>query len=155
MVIRPLETHDQQLVEQMMTEYPLQFPKFIINQYPSRWAAYLESSHNRSGYFVVAADTILGHAGYNYNEQLEMYEIVGVVIKKDRQRQGIGNKLIEAICNQIQSLGDNQVVLYTLGHPGNEDTLNFYRNIGFNEGKWETDYYDSGYHRVIFMKDLT
>ena len=48
----------------------------------------------------------------------------------------------------------NRVVLYTLGHPGNEDTLRFYRTIGYIETKYELDFFSPGYSRVTFMKDL-
>lgn len=154
-LIRPLEANDQHAVDQIMAEHPLQFPKFVRSRYPERWSEYLTSnSDSRSGYYIAQADEVLGHAGYVYNDDVGMYEIVGVAVSKNHQRQGIGIQLIKKVCNKMQSLGAHQVILYTLGHTGNEDTLKFYRKIGFRETNYERDFFRPEFHRVTFMKDL-
>ncbi|UVI27762.1 GNAT family N-acetyltransferase [Paenibacillus spongiae] len=109
----------------------------------------------RSGYYVAHADTILGHGGYIHHDLTNQFELVGIVVKKNRQRQGIGISIINALCGQIVTLGGTEVILYTLGHIGNRDTLTFYRRIGFQEVNEEPDYYMPGYHRVTFKKDLS
>lgn len=45
-------------------------------------------------------------------------------------------------------------MLHTLGHPGNEDTLVFYKSIGYSVSKLEKDYFQTGYSRVTFRKSL-
>ncbi len=138
-----------------MAEHPLQFPAFVRSRYPERWNEYLNARDDRrSGYYVAQADEVAGHAGYVLNEEAGLYEIVGVAVSKNRQRQGIGVQLIKTICNKLHSLGEDQVILYTLGHIGNEDTLHFYRNIGFKETLLEKDFFKADFHRVTFIKDL-
>ncbi|MFC3746201.1 GNAT family N-acetyltransferase [Paenibacillus sp. GCM10012306] len=155
MSIRSLVKNDQVHVEKIMTEHPLQFPKFIIDKYPPRWHTFLiVQDYELCGYYVSLANTgeVIGHAGYILNDELGLYEIVGVAVSKNFQRQGIGNALINHICGKISELGNKQVILYTLGHVGNEATLMFYRNIGFEMVNYEKDFFESDYDRVTFAR---
>jgi len=90
--------------------------------------------------------------GYFRNSGL--YEIVGVVVSPQYKRQGIGRKLLEKICGRIRQRGGKKAVLFTLGHSGNEDTLLFYKSIGFVEENYELNYFRPGYSRVTFTKEL-
>jgi len=157
LIIRLLEKSDQAHVEEIMTEHALQFPKFIIDKYPPRWNTFLTIQDlEQCGYYVAQESTgeIMGHAGYIFNAELGLYEIVGVAVSKNYQRRGIGNALIKRICDRITELGQKQVILYTLGHEGNEATLLFYKNIGFEMSAYEKDYFATDYHRVTFIKVL-
>jgi predicted GNAT family acetyltransferase len=140
----------------MMAGHPLQFPKFIIGQYPERWNSFLVNQDDKqSCYFVASSgNVIVGHAGYMCNDEAGLFEIVGVVVSSQFQRQGLGKTLIQTICDKLLELGEKQVILYTLGHVGNEGTLSFYRNIGFEMSNFEKDFFRSGYSRVTFMKSL-
>ncbi|WP_199616157.1 hypothetical protein [Paenibacillus alkalitolerans] len=51
-------------------------------------------------------------------------------------------------------LGSKQVILYTLGHVGNEATLLFYRKIGFEMVKYEKDFFRPGYDKVTLVKHI-
>jgi len=157
LIIRSLEEGDQVHVEEIMMEHPLQFPKFIIEKYPPRWDTFLTIQDvEQCGYYVATEDTgeVMGHAGYIFNAELRLYEIVGVAVSKIYQRRGIGNALIKHICDKISELGHKQVILYTLGHSGNEATLLFYKNIGFEMINFENDFFQTDYHRVTFSKAL-
>lgn len=138
-----------------MAGHPLQFPKFIVNQYPERWSKFLQNE-SRCAYFVACTDTgePVGHAGYLFNENVRLYEIVGVAVSHSLQRRGIGRALIDTICTNLSEIGSKQIILYTLGHVGNEDTLTFYRNIGFESVNYEKDFFRADYHRVTFMKSI-
>jgi ribosomal protein S18 acetylase RimI-like enzyme len=138
-----------------MAGHPLQFPKFIINQYPQRWRSFLQNA-SRCAYFVACTDTgePIGHAGYIFNEEVGLYEIVGVAVSNSFQRRGIGKALIHTICTNLREIGSVQIILYTLGHVGNEDTLTFYRNIGFELFNYETNFFRADYHRVTFIKSI-
>ncbi|CAM3534252.1 GNAT family N-acetyltransferase [Marinicrinis lubricantis] len=139
-----------------MAGHPLQFPKFVIARYPPRWNDFLNTGdRTSSGYDVAVMDTgkIVGHAGYIFNPEVDLYEIVGVVVSKDVQRQGIGKALIQQVCEELLRLGTTKVILYTLGHSGNEATLEFYRQIGFEQVNWEQDFFKTDYHRVTFIKE--
>ncbi|MBP3951860.1 GNAT family N-acetyltransferase [Bacillus suaedae] len=135
MNIRPLENKDLNAVKEMMEEHPLQFPRFIIDKYPPRWRNILHSKVDSeiNGYYVACTETdgIIGHAGYIFDNVTGLFEIVGVVVKMDFQRKGIGKALIDSICMRVKGFGGKKVILYTLGHPGNESTISFYQNIGF------------------------
>jgi len=158
MNIRSFQVDDQEEVVEIMASHPLQFPKFIIDKYPIRWNDFLNSSteNNKSQFYVAFNEDneIVGHAGYLFNSEVGLYEIVGVAIKKAVQRQGIGKALISVICNSVKEMDENKIILYTLGHIGNEDTITFYRNIGFDLINYEKDFFRSEYHRVTFTKNL-
>ena len=153
--IRPLVISDPPFVKSIMAEHTLQFPYFIIDQYPARWRECLESAEGtKCGYYVAHTETILGHGGYMYRDELGLCELVGIVVKKDCRRRGIGVSMIDTLCSKVRELGGSKVILYTLGHIGNEETLTFYRRIGFEEVNHEPDYFMPGYHRVTFTKDV-
>jgi ribosomal protein S18 acetylase RimI-like enzyme len=157
MQIRLLEKSDQSQVEHIMAGHQLQFPPFIIEKYPERWQAHLTIQNDKQCcYYVALAESgeVAGHAGYLLNEELALYEIVGVAVSLENQRQGIGKALIDNICGQISELGRKQVILFTLGHAGNEETLSFYRGIGFEMMNCEIDYFQKDFHRVTFVKAL-
>ncbi|WP_281248414.1 GNAT family N-acetyltransferase [Paenibacillus catalpae] len=69
-------------------------------------------------------------------------------------RKGVGRALLSAICDRLIKLNEEKVILHTLGHSGNEGTIDFYRNIGFDLINEEQDFFTKGYHRVTFMKTL-
>lgn len=157
MNIRSLEINDQIHIEKIMAGHPLQFPKFIIERYPQRWEAFFTIKDNKMcGYYVALAenDEVVGHAGYIFNKELGLYEIVGVVVSKKFQRKGIGNALINKVSSKLSELGKMQLILYTLGHVGNEASLSFYRSIGFEMINYEKDFFRADYHRVTFVKAL-
>ncbi len=159
MRIRLLEHKDRNKIETIMSEYPLQFPKFIIEKYPARWSEFLDIAKvTKEDAYYVAIDSnndILGHAGYLFNDELGLYEIVGVVVKKGVQRQGIGLALMSTICNKVKKMNEKEIILYTLGHVGNEDTIKFYNHIGFDEVAYEKDFFTMDYHRVTFIKTFS
>ncbi|MDQ0225814.1 GNAT family N-acetyltransferase [Metabacillus niabensis] len=158
MNIRLLVSEDQDEVKKLMEDHPLQFPSFIIDKYPQRWSNFLKLKSNRksNGYYVAytEANQIIGHAGYRYDEVTGLYEIVGVVVKRDFKRKGIGKALIETICMQVEKLGERKVILYTLGHRENEATIIFYKHIGFQLVKYEKDFFIPGFHRVTFVRTM-
>jgi len=153
LIIRLLEDNDRSHVENIMASHPLQFPKFIIDKYSLRWSDFLEKQdHKICSYYVAHNDIVLGHAGYIFDVKKRLYEIVGVAVHKESQRKGIGKELLDTICNQVHLLGGKMVILKTLGHVGNENTLTFYRNIGYEQVDFEKDFFETGYHRVTFVK---
>lgn len=151
---RRLEPQDPELVKRLMEEYALQFPAFIINLYPERWASYIHHSSDSEYWVAVEMNQVVGHAGFMYNNDEKCYEIVGVVVSPRHLRKGIGKTLLDHVCDAIQERGKTEVMLHTLGHPGNEDTLVFYKSIGYSVSKLEKDYYQTGYSRVTFRKSL-
>ncbi|WP_127533281.1 GNAT family N-acetyltransferase [Paenibacillus kobensis] len=156
MTIRPLVHEDEQQVMRLMAEHTLQFPDFVIQKYPERWSVYLNEERNdRCGYWVMEDDRlgVVGHAGFIMSEDGD-YEIVGVVVRKDQARRGIGRELIDTVCRYIADEGASSVMLTTLGHADNGAVILFYQGIGFDLVREETDYFIPGYHRVTFSKPL-
>ncbi|WP_336775780.1 GNAT family N-acetyltransferase [Paenibacillus sp. MMO-58] len=157
MLIRQLQQNDQDRVIPIFQEYPLQFPPFVIARYPVRWANYFASSpsSSRSDYFVAEDKSqVTGHSGYIFNDEVGLYEIVGVVVKESAARKGIGRALLSEICDRLRELGEKQVILYTLGHRGNQGTIDFYRSIGFDLANEEKNFFAEGYDRVAFTTML-
>lgn len=154
---RLLQDDDAESIKKIMKEYPLQFPDFVINQYPERWASYLADRDLKKTLYLVAVNgrnQTVGHAGYILNDSQMLYEFVGVVVCPNHQRQGIGKDLLKSLSLLLQAQGHSRVMLSTLGHPGNEGTLAFYRSLGYQESNYEPDYFTEGYSRVSFVKDL-
>ena len=87
---RRLEPQDPELVKRLMEEYALQFPAFIINLYPERWASYIHHSSDSEYWVAVEMNQIVGHAGYMYNNDEKCYEIVGVVVSPRHLRKESG-----------------------------------------------------------------
>lgn len=157
MYIRALQQGEQAAVLGLMNEHTLQFPDFVKARYPERWDRFLNHGDACDcGYFVYVneAREVLGHTGFLYNKEVQLYEIVGVVVKKGSQRLGIGKQLLDDICTRIASLGAEQVILYTLDHADSQAALHFYRDIGFAVARHEADYFHPGFHRVTFAKEL-
>ncbi|MFS0871967.1 GNAT family N-acetyltransferase [Paenibacillus xylanilyticus] len=152
---RRLEDRDTESIKQLMEQYSLQFPTFIVNLYPERWASYLKHSSDSEYWVAVELDKIVGHAGFVFNKDEGLYEIVGVVVSPKHQRKGIGKTLLDHICEVIKNRGKTEVVLHTLGHPDNEDTLVFYKSIGYSVSQYEKDHFQAGYSRVTFRKNLS
>ncbi|GKU76552.1 hypothetical protein L3i20_v209490 [Paenibacillus sp. L3-i20] len=155
MNIRLLRQEDERYVAGIMSGYSLQFPPFVVDRYPQRWSNFLQDA-SRCAYYVATTDSneVTGHAGFLFNEEVGLYEIVGVAVSNSYQRHGIGKRLIYTICNKLQEFGANAVILYTLGHTGTEDTLTFYRSIGFEMLDYEKDYFETSFDRVTFVKTL-
>jgi ribosomal protein S18 acetylase RimI-like enzyme len=131
-MIRPLEKNDPLEVKELMAGFPLQFPRFVVDPYSERWNKFVtRQDYKLCGYYVSLASngTVNGHAGYIFNEGLGLYEIVGVVVSVTTQRQGIGRALIYAVLRKLRELGAGQVILYTLGHAGNENTILLHKGI--------------------------
>jgi Acetyltransferases len=153
---RQFREEDSESVRSMMREYPIQFPTFVIDRYPLRWAQFVTNGDESKSHFIVATklNKVIGHSGYIYNTELNMYEIVGVVVSKDYSRNGIGRELLAIISSSINQHGSQKVFLYTLGHPENQGTINFYKSIGFELVNYEEDFFAQGYSRVTFLKEL-
>ncbi|OPA81238.1 GNAT family N-acetyltransferase [Paenibacillus selenitireducens] len=153
---RPFTMQDQDSVQRLMSDYPLQFPSFVIDRYPPRWSDYVSAKTSESEYWVAedAELGVVGHTGFIYNDELGIYEIVGVVTSTDRVRRGIGKGLLQIVCSRIQERGQDQTILFTLGHLGNRGTIQFYSSLGFTQTNEEQDYFAKGFHRVTFEKTL-
>ncbi|WP_409347040.1 GNAT family N-acetyltransferase [Paenibacillus sp. MBLB4367] len=140
-----------------MAQYPLQFPSFVRMRYPDRWRSFWEAEGCKpSAYYVALAGDgeIAGHTGFIYNDEVGLYEIVGVVVSKEHARQGIGRALIDHVCRDIREQDAAKVMLYTLGHADTGPTLRFYRDLGFETAAWEKDYFAPAFDRVTFVKTL-
>ncbi|MFC7681734.1 GNAT family N-acetyltransferase [Paenibacillus sp. GCM10028914] len=151
---RQFREEDSESISSIMKEYPLQFPPFVIDRYPLRWSQF-KANESKSNYYVATElNEVIGHSGFIYNSEVNMYEIVGVVVSKNYARRGIGRELLEIISSSINVLGGQKVILYTLGHPENQGTINFYKSIGFELVNFEENFFDQGYSRVTFLKEL-
>lgn len=157
MNIRPFKRGDENAVCAIMAEHSVQFPKFKINKYIQRWNECLSKDEmDYSAYYVVTnhEGKVIGHAGYFFNEELGMHEIVGVAVKKSWQRLGVGKILLDTICDSLAQLGKSKVMLYTLDLPDTGPALSFYKELGFDTIKYEENFYIPGYHRITLLKSL-
>ncbi|AOZ90777.1 GNAT family N-acetyltransferase [Paenibacillus crassostreae] len=108
---RRIEEIDTETIRSLMEHYSLQFPRFIINYYPERWSKYLKEQNDSEYWVATIDDEVVGHAGYLYNVELKLYEIVGVVVSSQHQRKGIGKQLLHILCDRVRDRGMNKVAL--------------------------------------------
>ena len=99
---RRIEGKDTEKVKSLMKQYPLQFPRFVINYYPDRWSNYFNEVNQSEYWVAIIDDEVVGHAGYLYNSDMSSYEIVGVVVSSQYKRKGIGKSLLQIICERIK-----------------------------------------------------
>lgn len=154
---RRLTEADVPVVMSLLGQYPLQFPDFVKDRYPARWSDYLSSNQLDHVVYLVAVNEtseVIGHAGCLHNIEHDLPEIVGVVVSMNHRNQGVGRALIDQLCAHLQKKGLESVVLFTLGHPGNEGSIQFYKSIGFELSRTEADFFAKGYSRVTFTKNL-
>ena len=71
-------------------------------------------------------------------EAVGVARIMRMSVAAAYRRQGIGRRLLDALCKTAVTLGYRQVVLETTA--GWQDAVNFYRRYGFQEvGSWAGD----------------
>jgi len=134
--IRTIIENDIPNVLSLMGQYRLQYPNFVRDLYPTRWSDFLSYNGFDNSEYIVAINEdseVLGHAGFLYNSELKMPEIVGVVVSRNYSKQGIGKELIKTLCSHLQEKGQDKVILFTLGHPENKGTIQFYKSINTAE----------------------
>ena len=100
--------------------------------------------------FLVAEedDKIIGFCGVVM--ALDEGEITNVAVSQNRQKEGIGNLLVESIIRLIAELG--VTLLYLEVRQSNERAISLYRRIGFTAVGMRRNYYEEPKEDAILMR---
>ncbi len=83
------------------------------------------------------------------------WNLLLIAVHPDRQGQGIGTRLTQAIEERLTALGTRVLLVETSGLPEFEATWAFYRLRGFEEEARIREFYRAGEDKIIFRKTLT
>lgn len=118
---------------------PMNYPLFVIRQYYDLF----------SDYFLVAENEEKEIAGYvlgGINPKEKVGWILALATEKRFRKQGIGLKLISAVIKKINELDINSIVLTT---EPDSPAVDFYKKIGFEIIKKDSNYYGGNSQRVL------
>ena len=101
-------------------------------------------------YVMVEKDEIVGFIDFWIT--FDSATIAQLAVKKEYQRQGIAQKLLE---KSIEILIKNEVIFYTLEvRESNVPAFNFYVKNGFEKVCIKPHYYDNGENAIYMLKGL-
>ncbi|WP_106793269.1 GNAT family N-acetyltransferase [Aquimarina sp. Aq78] len=118
---------------------PMNYPLFVIRQYYDLF----------SDYFLVAENEEKEIAGYvlgGINPKEKVGWILALATEKKFRKQGIGLKLISTVIKKINELDINSIVLTT---EPDSPAVDFYKKIGFEIIKNDSNYYGGNSQRVL------
>lgn len=98
-------------------------------------------------YVIEKNGIAVGDIGYKM-ENKESAEIIGIAIKPEFQKQGIGKKALENILKELR----NTKIIRVMTHPENLSAINFYKSFGFVINSRKENYYGDGEPRIELIK---
>lgn len=118
---------------------PMNYPLFVIRQYFDLF----------SDYFLVAENEEKEIAGYvlgGINPKEKVGWILALATEKRFRKQGIGLKLVSAVIKKINELDISSIILTT---EPDSPAVDFYKRIGFEIIKNDSNYYGDNSQRVL------
>ena len=114
-------------------------PRFVYDAfYPEGWEARqtadvtaLLSAEPGSVWLALQDEELVGFIGLRVHPEDQMGEIYIVAVSPDRQRQGIGRKLMHFAEQHIRERGMKMVMVETVGDSGHEPARRAYEATGF------------------------
>ncbi len=82
------------------------------------------------------------------------YDIYWIMVEPDRQRMGVGKRLMDYMERAVVEKGGRKLIIETSSLPQYEGARRFYRSCGFTEEARIKDYYRQGDHKLIYTKTL-
>lgn len=114
-------------------------PRFVYDTfYPQGWQARqtadvtsLLDTEPENIWLAFQANELAGFIGIRIHAENQMGEIYIVAVSPDRQRQGIGRKLMELAEQRIRASGMKMVMVETIDDSGHEPARRAYRAFGY------------------------
>lgn len=111
-----------------------------------------------SGYHFLLAEEegrLLGYACFGpIPGSLHSYDLYWIVVDPQRQKKGLGKRLLKAAEGIIIGQGGRRLYAETSSRAQYEPTRSFYRACGFCQEAFLADFYAPGDGKVIFGKTL-
>lgn len=122
------------------------------------WNEYLQRGSQTSGYFFIvdkADGQVRGYACYGPRTLTEgTFDLYWIAVDPNRQREGVGRILLNAVENEVRKLGGRLIFVETSGLEKYASTRRFYLSTGYTQEAVIKDFYTDGDDLVIFTKHL-
>ena len=82
------------------------------------------------------------------------YDVYWIAVNTQRQRRGLGRRLLRLAEEKISERGGRLVVIETSGHHRYASTRGFYLRAGYREGARIPEFYASGDDKLVYIKRL-
>ena len=99
---------------------------------------------------AVEADTVLGYIGSQ--TVLDESDMMNVAVSPDYRRQGIGEKLVNALCADLKAQGNNCLTLEV--RVSNLPAIALYEKMGFVEVGRRPNYYHNPKEDALIMRKM-
>jgi len=117
---------------------------------------YLQNEQQRDYRVIVAEREGCGVAGYACWGPTPMtngtYDLYWIATKPDMQGKGAGRALMAGVEEKVRQHEGRMLVIETSSKASYEDTVRFYRRLGYMETARIADFYDRGDDRLIFVR---
>ncbi|WP_084050491.1 GNAT family N-acetyltransferase [Aquimarina macrocephali] len=139
--IRPVTLSELEIIYKIEENVfsPMNYPLFVIRQYYDLF----------SDYFLVAENEEKEIAGYvlgGINPKEKVGWILALATEKRFRKQGIGLKLVSTVIKKINELDIGSIILTT---EPDSPAVDFYKKIGFEIIKNDSNYYGGNSQRVL------
>ena len=142
-------------LKQMTADHITQIAQIEKICFSAPWSENLISSElgNRLSFWLVAmdGDTVAGYVGSQ--SVLDEADMMNVAVHPDYRRQGIGEKLVLALCDALREKGIRGVMLEV--RQSNAPAITLYEKLGFVHVGMRPNYYRLPRENALIMrKDL-
>lgn len=128
------------------------FPSELL---PDMAEPFLSASADHTWLVICDQDSVLGFA-YSEPERMtnQTHNLLAIAVTPDRQNEGIGRLLVEAVTNQLAKEGGRLLIVETSSLDDYTGTRAFYHGQGFAREATIRDFYAEGEDKIVFWKTL-
>jgi len=118
--------------------------------YPSftKVSEWREELANSTTYIIEKDGVVVGDIGYEIKNK-ELVEFIGIAIKPEFQKQGIGRGVMAIILEELKNIKKIRVVT----HPENSVAIKLYLSFGFTIKDRKENYFGDGEPRIELIKE--
>ncbi len=104
-------------------------------------------------YSAIDGESVLGYVCFGKTPMtLSTYDLYWIAVAREAQGKGVGKKLFEFACREIQTQGGKLLVIETSSQPHYENTRRFYEKIGCQLEARIKNFYRVGDDKLIYTK---
>ena len=118
---------------------------------------YLNNERSTDIWFTTIDEGKPVSVGYCAPERLTdgTYNLYAIAVHKNQQGNGIGQKMMEYIENELRKNGNRILIVETSGKPEFVLTREFYIKCKYVEQAVIPEFYEEGDDKIVFWKKLT
>jgi ribosomal protein S18 acetylase RimI-like enzyme len=157
-MIRRMETADRAAVKEIITLVG-NFNQAEIDCALELIDIFLQVKEQKDYRIAVCGDSKSGVQGFVCWGQIPLtkgsYDIYWIATHPDSQGKGFGRSLIAYVENFIEEEDGRLLFIETSSKESYENSVRFYRRLGFTQTSQIRDFYDVGDDKLIFVKELS